>query len=354
MRRLCPLLSLLLAAVVTASLCAGCAAGGDEDLADSGQGSDTDTPDDTGRPDTGADDTGPADTATDSEPADACGACCPGETTCVDETTAGVCRADGTGFDETACADGEHCVSGACEVAPVCQPGESRCHDGQTRLYCNPRQDGWRQESCAAGTSCVAGECVAGNPTGASCAAAADCAGDRCRCGADETCTHTGDAYCTTTCTADSDCGPDSFCVDAGVFADAGYNHCVPACDTTCPIDGLRCVTLPAADSSGPAWRQGCTFEATVALAESCASDAGCVGGECLSGYYGSQDVCTHPCQPGGCPDGFACVDLGGTQRCAYKCQQETDCPMYDGDSFTVSCGTRTAGASAYKVCVEG
>ena len=146
-----------------------------------------------------------ADTATDTDD----GICGPGELTCVNATTSGICLADGT-VREIPCADGERCRDGNCEAgapllcdptdAPSCAnagfvrscnadgtafvdtpcPGETPyCRDGLcTAQLCEPgtlscrgnevvacAADGNSQtavESCAG--ICVAGACQAADP----------------------------------------------------------------------------------------------------------------------------------------------------------------------------------------------
>lgn len=329
-------------------------------------------PDPSGDADTGSNDAGPVDAAdTNSDDADArdaqdgqapvdmCAVCCPGGVTCIDGTTRGVCREDGSGWDETACDDGDICSEGTCEPEPVCSPGQTECFDSTTRLICRPGGEAYRQETCDDGQACVGGECVSGDPTGTSCTSAGDCAGGKCRCGTDESCTPTPTtAFCTSECTAGS-CGPDEACVESDLVDGSSYDHCVPTCQDTCPLSGLTCVALPSRDSGSLEWVQGCYLDTVEPVgAQGCSSAEQCAGDTCLSDYFNTS-MCSHGCD-GSCPDGTACVELDGGNYCTPICGSGSvsgsePCPLDPDDSrLDVSCAYRQlVGGGAKRVCVN-
>jgi hypothetical protein len=168
------------------------------------------------------------------------------------------------------------------------------------------------------------------------------------------------DGFCTTTCTADSDCRPDMVCRDS----DNGNSYCFPRgfCEP-CSFDGQcgfsvnRCVaTSPAAEPGGAYCSTGCTpgvgacpldstckeaflCEATNLWVDDCASCTGaCTGGEtpeyqCFHDYGTCRStdgaLCT-PCKHNGdCSEDGACLSGSGQENwvCSAPCDNDVACP---------------------------
>ncbi len=116
--------------------------------------------------DAGADSTSPTDTADSTDPQDTTdaddtsGACIPGERTCVDDWTLGVCDANGTGFDETNCGPSALCRSGQCDIAEgPCDAGERTCRNDTEALVCNADETGFDTQPCSGDQLCYQGTC---------------------------------------------------------------------------------------------------------------------------------------------------------------------------------------------------
>ncbi|QDG54506.1 hypothetical protein FIV42_28300 [Persicimonas caeni] len=349
----------LTALVVFFAILTACAGGSPSDL--DAEQNPQDAGQDTAEPDDASDASNPGDVGVDSADTvdDPCGVCCPGEQVCSDGNTLSTCADDGSGFTDQTCGDGKICEQGACVDEPICQPGDTKCHDGSTRLVCRAGGTAWRTEDCGTGNSCVDGECLSGDPNGSECTADADCAGGKCRCGSDESCSPAPSrTYCTSTCTPGS-CGPDEICVSSDSFNAASYDHCVPKCNETCALAGLSCVSLPTRDSGELTYEQGCYFDSAVDVGEECSSATNCTGGTCLEGYF-NTGLCTFECA-GGCPDGTACVELqSGTFHCSPLCGDGSlsgsgGCPLEaGGDRWDVQCAPRnTYDGLARRVCVS-
>lgn len=88
--------------------------------------------------------------------------CTPGTRLCFDLATAAECRADGSGYDTTACGDGFVCFGnpGACHAA-ACRPGERECTDTETYRECAADGSVWLgANSCGPGLYCDDGRCL--------------------------------------------------------------------------------------------------------------------------------------------------------------------------------------------------
>jgi hypothetical protein len=72
-----------------------------------------------------------------------CAVCAPGTSTCVNGK-AGVCKADGSGWSETSCDDGNSCTADSCEAAKGCL-----------------NEAAYEKTDCASGKWCVGGVCSA-------------------------------------------------------------------------------------------------------------------------------------------------------------------------------------------------
>ncbi len=78
---------------------------------------------------------------------------------CLDDTTASRCKANGSGLESVPCAAGEFCFQGTCGDQ-LCQPGAQRCADEQTLEYCNATADGYENpQACPDNTICEEGDC---------------------------------------------------------------------------------------------------------------------------------------------------------------------------------------------------
>lgn len=296
----------------------------------------------------------------DAEP-DPCEVCCPGDVTCINGGTRGVCKPDGSGYVEEECAAEQMCTGGACVARPVCTPGEKTCYDASTLQVCKADAGGWRTESCDPSTTCIDGSCVTGNRNGEACEQASDCAGGKCRCGAGESCppypAGAIEAYCTSGCTPGS-CGPGELCLSASDFPAAGYDHCVPTCQQTCALPGMSCAWVATRDSGALSFQQACVPIGTVDIGKKCEADDVCTGGTCLEDYF-EIGMCTSECT-GDCPTGTACVKLvGDTFYCSPLCGDgspgnSAPCPLAGSQQgmMSIGCATKTkySGGAAH-VC---
>jgi len=287
-----------------------------------------------------------------------CGACCPGDVMCVDETTRAVCRTDGTGFNSVPCVGDELCTAGVCRVPPACIAGETSCYDSTTVLTCRQTGDGFTTAPCDAGTSCINGTCLSGSPSGDPCSTDGECASQNCRCGSgtDDSCPNNpASGYCAApTCDSDS-CGRDAVCFAASAAPlneSVDYDHCLAKCTPgSCP-GGLACVGVPINGPAGIAWEDACYFGGFVPIGGNCTSNAQCIGGLCLLDYFNSSEpgYCTRRCdEDSSCPSNAACVSLrAGEYHCSLKCGTGSisgtqRCPVdLTGQRFDVQCRVLT------------
>jgi hypothetical protein len=84
--------------------------------------------------------------------------CSKGQTTCASPTSLKLCAADGSGFEESACPNGQICETGECK-APICQPNEPDGCEGYDQRFCNSLGTGYFALPCGGGKVCEAGEC---------------------------------------------------------------------------------------------------------------------------------------------------------------------------------------------------
>ncbi|MFK7985664.1 MAG: trypsin-like serine protease [Sandaracinaceae bacterium] len=195
---------------------------------------------------------------------------------------------------------------------------DSQCES----LYCADPGDGNMRclQSCRGDTGmCLAGEACAANPgdcggcvaeeilradrgLGESCEVGADCRSGACF-------EDAGRRYCSRSCEADPDC-PDAF-------------HC----------RDMACVAGPRGD-----------------IGEPCASNGDCVMGT-FCATRGSQSWCTRVCDTEECPDGFACVEAGGTQVCAPDRGLLGDACTGNADCITNSCAVSGGVGSCTREC---
>jgi len=87
--------------------------------------------------------------------------CTPGHPECVGDSTAKVCRADGSGFYFLECDEGSQCMQGVC-VEPNCTPGEYTCVDFVKSLcVLDPAAGGlvYKPAPCPPGEVCIGTEC---------------------------------------------------------------------------------------------------------------------------------------------------------------------------------------------------
>lgn len=284
---------------------------------------------------------------------DPCGVCCPGDVTCIDETTSGVCLDDGSDLTPTECNEGDVCEEGACITPPVCVPGETSCFDDETVLTCRGTADGFTTSPCDAGLVCFEGECVSGSPTGSMCDTDDECASGNCHCGSgtDEDCPSIATpGYCTRPCTNDGDCGADAYCMKSDFvplgFPSTNYDHCAPSCAAVCG-DGTTygCIQAPHTTADDEiTWDDTCFFEGIVEIGQECDSDAQCIG-ECMEDYI-TGGYCSRRCDnDGSCPVGASCVELrAGEFWCSLNCGDGSaggsgECPRdVPNNNLSVSC----------------
>ncbi len=282
--------------------------------------SDTNTPQDV------ENDTSTVDVAPDittPEPDTRCGICCPDEVRCSSTGVREVCNASGTAYIENVCPETQQCDGGTCVDKATCTPGETSCYDTQTRLICSA--DGMRSttEPCADAEACVQGQCVSGHINGTRCTADADCAGGKCRCGANDNCPGPWKpTYCTNECNRASDCASDEWCLSAALSpAPHNSNHCVTQCEQSCAIEGLSCAHIPIHKEDGSiAWKQGCVQKQLKSVGDKCSADTECISGTCL-GYFRDFKFCSNRCESNGCPSNSACVELEANEFwCSLTC----------------------------------
>jgi hypothetical protein len=181
--------------------------------------------------------------------------------------------------EQTPCADGFECVSGACLKA--C--GDALCRTGETCVdaTCKPACSGATCEAtCATNTDCTLGEV---------CSPGGQCT--------------SGDVPLGEPCAVDGDC-------DLGLCNDG---VCAKACqkDAEC-ADAETCAPPASADTWGLCQGSPLPFGAKCASAEVCAS------GECLTRAPG-DDVCTRTCgeHDPACPANWDCKTVDGKSVCA-------------------------------------
>ena len=288
------------------------------------------------------DDTGPS-----------CGVCCPMERSCTDQTTVGVCRADGQSFETTACDEGQVCENAECVDPPVCQPGDRSCYDSVTLLTCRQTGDGFTTSPCDEGLSCVDGECLSGSPNGTACNSDDECASGECRCGSstDDTCPNSpSQGYCAARSCDSESCGVDGACFAAEAAPldpSVDFDHCLSKCTPGSCAPGLTCIGVPSRGETGLEWNDACYFEGFVAIGGECTQDSQCIGGVCLTDYFSPDEpgYCTRRCdEDSSCPDNAACVNLrAGTFYCSLKCGSGSvtgnqTCPFDTASRFDVTC----------------
>ncbi|MBA2662954.1 MAG: hypothetical protein H0U74_11700 [Bradymonadaceae bacterium] len=294
------------------------------------------------------------------QPDTRCTACCPGDRQCQSDSVRGICNASGTGFDEIACANGELCEDGNCSVAAVCHLGEKLCHDATTLLVCRATGTGFATHPCEQDSVCIVDQCVSGASNGTTCASAQDCAADKCRCGSDDTCPASWTpTYCTNSCVDQAGCTTSEWCM-ATAYHSAGhvYDHCVRRCDQACTLAGLECKHVPIHADGAIGWQQACVQKSLISVGEPCTSDAECVAGTCLLGYF-NTGYCSRRCETGSCPSNAACVELRtGEYWCSLTCGDgalggSAPCPLNVPDQrFDVTCKTKAVhGGGVSRVC---
>ena len=213
----------------------------------------------------------------------------------------GVCTPLGAAGDlpiDADCTSDSECASlfcndpgdGRARCLQPCQGDEGMCLAG---------------EACAGSCGgCVAAELVFGTPRGLGeeCERGQDCNSQMCL-------EDAGRSYCTRACTADSECAD-------------GY-HC---------RDGAVCVAGPRGTVGDP-----------------------CVtGGDCQPGNIcarqGDRSWCTEICT-GTCPDGFSCVDAGGSMVCAPDLGLIGDDCMVNTECTTQLCALSGGSGECTRMC---
>lgn len=291
-----------------------------------------------------------------------CGVCCPDDVRCSSNGTREVCNASGTAFVENACPETQQCDGGTCVDRPACTPGETRCHDTSTLLVCRANGMGFSTEECGIDKACIDARCVSGHSNGTRCAADIDCAGGKCRCGANDNCPGPWNpTYCTNECVKSNDCSSNEWCLSASLSpAPHNINHCVTQCDQSCAIDGLKCAHIPVHKEDGSLeWQQGCVQKELKSVGDKCSSDTECISGSCLE-YFRDIKFCSNRCENSGCPSNSACVELENNQFwCSLTCTGSTGakvCPLNQPTSqWGVGCKTLIihGGNTATSTCAK-
>lgn len=84
-------------------------------------------------------------------------ACTPGSSQCADVGTLSICKADGSGYTQTACGANAACEAGACK-AKACAAGSIACV-GANLQTCKADGNGWDVKACDDNNICTADSC---------------------------------------------------------------------------------------------------------------------------------------------------------------------------------------------------
>jgi len=303
--------------------------------------------------------------------------CQAGAKTCLDQgLISATCKADGSGYERSACAASEVCQSGQC-VPLVCAPNEAFCAEGAVPSKCNANGTG-----AATGSPCAAGKyCIVSGST-------ASCGGTPCVAG-----TPMCDGTRATVCKLDSS-GPEpggTDCVLSGGFCSAGrcvakvcapyqrfcsgsnvylcssdgststlYNTC-SACD---PATGgcISQVCTPNTSTCNGKQVVKCDATGTNPTTQDCAADQTCLQGRCL------PLVCTPNALS--CKDGNAmqCNQTGTALTLAAVCPATSFCnagycqgdacvagaPVCNGNALSTCAADGSGPANAGTPCTSG
>ncbi len=197
----------------------------------------------------------------------------------------------------TACATGEACIDGACDI--VCPASQTECGGACADLTSDRRHCGGCGDACADGEICVDAECEVSCPSGQTVCGGAcvDTSSSPAHCGACDSPCAAGqvcmDGTCASTCGALTECS--SACVDTSVDP----AHCGD-CDTACDA---------APGASAFCMAGGCRL-ACDALSGDCNADLGASGGDGCE-----TPLATDPINCGAC--GRVCTVTNATAGCA-------------------------------------
>ncbi|WP_157231778.1 hypothetical protein [Hyalangium minutum] len=265
--------------------------------------------------------------------------CTPGQTRCLDSTTAGVCNAAGTEFAPAACAVNEACSGGTCK-ALICAPLSTRCKDTATSQVCAPNGTGYIDVACQSGSNCQAGVCVPSSSNNS-------CTPDSKRC-VDAltlaTCNSGGTGYTYAQCASGQTC-LGSAC--ANIICTPGTSRCASTSGSeVCDPSGTRynavsCGAGTACDpASGVCKPSVCTSGARVCLDIATLGTCNTAG----TGYSGTGCGTNKACVSGACQD---VVCAPGSATCSNSTTAAI-CNATGTGSTTVDC------AAQGKVCVAG
>ncbi|TXD37629.1 hypothetical protein FRC98_08040 [Lujinxingia vulgaris] len=270
----------------------------------------------------------PVDSGADADDADTapdpCPVCCAGTARCGVGGAREVCNETGTAYEAAPCDEGTSCSAGVCEPDPICTPGESRCVDAQTQLTCRATGLAYRTDTCTGGQVCAAGECRNGLANGAECTSDTECAGGSCL-------NVGGTSYCTSACQNDP-CGDHESCWIVDGINHQLQSHCLERCQVSCAREDMSCVAVRTEVDGEIAWANACLPDSLKSIGARCTSDAECASETCRLDYFSDSDdnaigYCTRSCEAGGCPEGSACIGIGGEQWCQPRCSDEV-CPL--------------------------
>lgn len=265
--------------------------------------------------------------------------CTPGQTRCLDSTTAGVCNTAGTDFNPSPCATNEACSGGTCK-ALICSPLSTRCKDAATSQVCAPNGTGYIDVACQSGSSCQAGVCVPNSSNNS-------CTPDSKRC-VDAltlaTCNSAGSGYNYAACTSGQTC-LGSAC--ATISCTPGTSRCASTSSSeVCDPSGTRynavsCGAGTACDpASGACKPTVCTSGAQVCLDIATQGTCNTAG----TGYTAAGCGANKACVSGACQD---VVCAPGSATCSNNTTAAI-CNATGTGSTSVDC------AAQGKVCVAG
>ncbi|MET0386830.1 MAG: hypothetical protein ABW321_12765 [Polyangiales bacterium] len=209
-------------------------------------------------------------------------ACEPEEKACASSAVAKICDADGSGWIEQRCVEGQTCIQGECRPDPEssCDTGDS-CLDRNTAIRCKGPGQGYELIACDDETYCESGRC-----RGSVCAVGSSCIGSNqirscvagesfedTQCATNEICQEAGgDAECVALqCTAGTTlCGDPR---DERVDAQRYFTTCVNGLGSEVPrwVRG-ECSGAASCDPMRAEGGNPCTRECTPG-AQRCASD---------------------------------------------------------------------------------
>ncbi len=208
--------------------------------------------------------------------------CPPNAMRCKDTDTMETCSSDGSAWQETDCAEDEHCPDTQCvEIGTqICDPlVDTRCDNDGNVVHCNADGTGWENpESCQTGYRCYDGRCI-------------DESTIVCDPGVETRCTDIGQLQ---VCNGDGTDWSDPFNCPGGFVCETDRcleRSCIPGEDFSCTDEGRIRYCNDTGDGYGEP--QDCSPGLI------CVPDVGCSA---------SQFVCA--------PNSYECVDAHSMRQC--------------------------------------